>query len=43
MDQLTTSIRSQQWLQMVQEQKASGLTIEARYRLLWKLREIGLG
>jgi hypothetical protein len=29
MDQLTINIRCQQWLQMIQEQKASGLTIEA--------------
>ena len=29
MDQLTTNIRSQQWLQMVKDQKSSGLTVEA--------------
>ena len=29
MDQLTTSIRSQQWLQMVRDQKESGMTVEA--------------
>lgn len=28
MDQLTTEIRSQQWLQMVRDQKASGLTVK---------------
>ena len=27
MDQLTTNVRSQQWLQMVRDQKASGLTV----------------
>ena len=29
MDQLTTNIRSQQWLQMIQDQKSSGMTVEA--------------
>lgn len=28
MDQLTTEVRSQQWLQMVRDQKASGLTVK---------------
>ena len=28
MDQLTTNVRNQQWLQMVQDQKSSGLTVK---------------
>ena len=28
MDQLTTNVRSQQWLQMIRDQKASGLTVK---------------
>ena len=29
MDQLTNNIRNQQWLQMVRDQKQSGMTVEA--------------
>ena len=29
MDPLTTNIRRQQWLQMIKDQKSSGLTVEA--------------
>ena len=29
MDQLTTNVRSQQWLQMIRDQKASGLSVKA--------------
>jgi len=29
MDQLTTNVRSQQWLQMIRDQKESGLSIQA--------------